>query len=223
MRLYSGPLSLFSRKVEIALHEKSIEFERVEVPFTQTEGYRPKHPDVVAANPKQQVPVLIDGDLTLFDSTLIFEYLEDAYPTPPLYLSDPKGKALCRLVELYADEILLPDIRRLMYRTEPPLADAERQKARQEEGQRGETGILGHYQRLEKQLGSSDYFCGRFTVADIAMFMTVHYAIRLNGPKLDHFPALADWYRRIGERSSAARVIEEIAEADRRLSWPLSA
>ena len=223
MRLYSGPLSLFSRKVEIALHEKRIDFERIEVAFTQTEGYRPKHPDVVAANPKGQVPVLVDGDLTLFDSTVILEYLEDAYPIPPLYPSDAKGKARCRLVELHADEILLPDVRRLMYRTEPPLADAERQKARHEEGQRGEDGILGHYRRLEEQLGSNDYFCGVFTAADIAMFMTIHYVIRLNGPRLDRFPALADWYRRIGKRSSSARVIEEIAEADRTLSWPLSA
>lgn len=36
MRLYSGPLSLFSRKVEIALYEKGIDFERIEVAFTQT-------------------------------------------------------------------------------------------------------------------------------------------------------------------------------------------
>src|SRR3954451_9976116 len=58
MKLYSGPLSLFSRKVEIALHEKGLAFERVMVRFTQTEGYHPKHPDVLAANPKGQVPVL---------------------------------------------------------------------------------------------------------------------------------------------------------------------
>jgi len=64
---------------------------------------------------------------------------------------------------------------------------------------------------------------GAFTAADIAMFMTVHYAIRLNGPRLDSFPALADWYRRIGERPSAARVVQKIAEADRTVSWPLSA
>jgi glutathione S-transferase len=223
MRLYSGPLSLFSRKVEIALHEKRIDFERVEVAFTQTEGYSPKHPDVISANPKGQVPVLVDGDLTLFDSTVILEYLEDAYPIPPLYPSDPVGKACCRLIELYADEILLPDVRRLMYRSEPPLADADRQKARQEEGQRGEDGILDHYRRLEEQLGSKEYFCGVFTAADVAMFITVHYAIRLNGPHFDRFPALADWYWRIGSRSSSSRVIEEIAEADRTLSWPLSA
>ena len=63
MRLYSGPLSLFSRKVEIALYEKRIDFERVEVAFTQTGGYRPKHPDVIAANPKGQVPVLVDDGI----------------------------------------------------------------------------------------------------------------------------------------------------------------
>ena len=92
MKLYSGPLSLFSRKAEIALNEKGIAFERVMVPFNQAQGYSPKHPAVLAANPKGQVPVLVDGDLTLFDSTLIFEYLEDAYPTPPLYPAEAKAR-----------------------------------------------------------------------------------------------------------------------------------
>lgn len=68
MKLYSGPLSLFSRKVEIALREKGIAFEREMVPFSQAEGYSPKHPDVLATNPKGQVPVLVDGDLRLFDN-----------------------------------------------------------------------------------------------------------------------------------------------------------
>jgi glutathione S-transferase len=38
MKLYSGPLSLFSRKVEIALREKSLPFDREMVPFTQEKG-----------------------------------------------------------------------------------------------------------------------------------------------------------------------------------------
>lgn len=126
-------------------------------------------------------------------------------------------------MELDADEILLIDVRRLMYRTEPPSADAERQKTREEEGKRGEESIFGHYRRLEGQLGGRDYFYGTFTVADIAMFTTVHYAVRLNGPRLDGFPALEAWYHRIGGRPSAERVVKEIAEADRKLSWPLNA
>src|SRR3954466_15585127 len=104
--LYVGPLSLYSRKAEIALREKGLAFEQVLVPFTQAKGYSPKHPAVTAANPLQRVPVLVEGDLTLFDSTVILEYLEDAYPAPPLYPRDPKAKAQCRLVELEGDEIL---------------------------------------------------------------------------------------------------------------------
>ena len=51
MKLYSGPLSLFSRKVEIALREKGLAFDRLIVAFSQESGYSPKHPDVLAVNP----------------------------------------------------------------------------------------------------------------------------------------------------------------------------
>src|SRR3569833_1545760 len=121
--LYVGPLSLFSRKAEIALREKGLDYARIMVPFTQEAGYQPKHPVVLQHNPKRQVPVLIEGDLTLFDSTLILEYLEDAYPTPPLYPREAKARARCRVVELEADEILFAPVRNLLYRTEPALAD----------------------------------------------------------------------------------------------------
>jgi glutathione S-transferase len=94
MKVYSGPLSLFSKKVEIALTEKGLAFERVLVPFSQERGYAPKNQDVLAANPRGQVPVLIDGALALYDSTVIFEYLEDAYPKPPLYPAAPGARAV---------------------------------------------------------------------------------------------------------------------------------
>ena len=63
MKIISGPLSMFGAKVEMAAHEKGIDFELVMVPFSQRRGYDPKHPDVLRINPKRQVPVLIDGDL----------------------------------------------------------------------------------------------------------------------------------------------------------------
>ena len=84
MTLYSGPLSMFGAKVEIALREKSIDFDLVMVPFDFERGYTPKHPEVMRMNPKGQVPVIVDSDVELFDSTQIFEYLEDRWPTPPL-------------------------------------------------------------------------------------------------------------------------------------------
>jgi glutathione S-transferase len=220
MKLYSGPLSLFARKIEIALGEKGLQFEREMVPFTQAAGYAPKHPDVLAANPKGQVPVLVDGDLTLFDSTLIFEYLEDAYPTPLLYPKGAKPRARCRLIELSADEILLPLVRHLMFRTVPADPDPARQAQRMAEAERAEVAILDYYAGLEAKLAGRDYFCGDFSVADIAMFMTVLFVLRLRGPRLAAFPALAAWYARIGARPAAAKAASEIAAADRELSPP---
>ena len=68
MKLYSGPLSMFGAKAEIAAHEKGIAFELVMVPFEMVTLYSPKHPEVLRINPKRQVPVLVDGDLEIFDS-----------------------------------------------------------------------------------------------------------------------------------------------------------
>jgi glutathione S-transferase len=218
MQLYSGPLSLFSRKVEIALHEKGLAFERVMVPFSQAAGYAPKHPAVLAANPKAQVPVLVDGDLTLFDSTVILEYLEDAYPKPPLFPTDPKMRARCRLLELQADEILFAPVRLLMHRTEPPHSDPSQRQSQEAEGQRAEAEIRDQYKNLEAILAEKDYFCRAFSVADIALFMTVLFALRLKGPALASHPALAAWHARVSARPAVARVAAEIAAADRALS-----
>ena len=52
MKLYSGPLSLFTAKVRIALDEKGLAHERISVPWSLAARYEPKHPDVVALNPK---------------------------------------------------------------------------------------------------------------------------------------------------------------------------
>ena len=222
MKLYSAPLSLFARKVEIALAEKGLAFERVMAPFTQEQGYRPKLPEVLAANPKGQVPVLEDDGLVLFDSTVIFEYLEDAYPTPPLYPAAPRDKALCRLTELYADEIMLVPLRALMYRSGPRSTDPERRARDREEAQRAETVITDHYGEIERRLGGQDFLCGAaFTVADIAVFMMVLYSLRLAGPPIAAHPRLAAWYERVAARGSVAPVVEEIAAADRALSFPV--
>ncbi len=218
MKLYSGPLSLFARKVEIALGEKGLAFEREMVPFTQAKGYAPKHPVVLAANPKAQVPVLVDGDLTLFDSTVIAEYLEDAYPDRPLFPPDPKARARCRLLELYADEVLFAPVRMLGYRTEPPHPDAQVQAIREEEGRQADALILARYTDLQAELGEKEYFCGAFSVADIGIFMTTLFAIRRKGPGLDAHPGLAAWYARVRARPAAAKAADEIAAADRLLT-----
>jgi len=218
MKLYSGPLSLFSRKVEIALAEKGLAYEREMVPFTQAAGYSPRHPAVLAANPKAQVPVLVDGEQTLFDSTLIFEYLEDAYPEPALFPQGAAARADCRGIELAADEILLPLVARLMYRTEPADPDPVRQGQIEADGLKAEAAITEYYRTMDERLIGQEYFCDKFSVADIAMFMTILFANRLGAPSISNFVVLDQWFSRVKARPSAGKAAEEIAEADRQLS-----
>jgi len=220
--LYSGPLSLFSRKVEIALTEKGLAFQRVVVPFNQTTGYDPRHPEVLALNPKRQVPVLTDCGLVLYDSTVINEYLDEAYPEPKLMPDSPVDRARCRLDELYGDEILFQALKPLMHRTEPPSPDRDRRIAQEADALIAEEGLLRHYDVLEQKLAGRPYFGGRLSMADIALFMSMLFIRRLGGPPLDGYPGLAEWYARLKLRPAFAQVVAEMAEADRRLSFPVA-
>ena len=105
MILYSASLSMFGAKVQIALIEKGIDYQLVMVPYDRDRGYEPRHPEVLRVNPKRQVPILIDGDVELFDSTQIFEYLEDARPAPPLWPREPAARAVARQLEHKSDEV----------------------------------------------------------------------------------------------------------------------
>jgi glutathione S-transferase len=60
---------------------------------------------VLRINPKRQVPVLIDDGVEIFDSTQIFEYLEDRFPDPPLWPREPAARARARQLELKSDEV----------------------------------------------------------------------------------------------------------------------
>lgn len=219
--LYSGPLSLFSRKVEIALNEKGLAFERIMVPFNQTTGYDPRHPEVLALNPKRQVPVLSDCGLVLYDSTVINEYLDEAYPEPKLMPDTPVERARCRLDELYGDEILFQALKPLMHRTAPPSPDRDRRIAQEADALIAEEDLLRHYDVLEQKLAGRQYFGGGLSLADITLFMGMLFIRRLGGASFDGYPGLGEWYARLKLRPAFAQVVAEMAEADRRLSFPV--
>ena len=214
MRLYSGPLSLFSGKVRIALDEKGVPYELVSVPFTRA-GYEPKHPDVLALNPKAQVPVMVDGDLSLFDSTLILEYLEDKHPAPPLHPRDVAQRARCRQLEAAADEILFPSvwdlIREVFYKPDASTRDTAAIATAQ-------TAITAHYDRLERQLGEQLHLCGDVSVADIAYFMTITFATSLGQGLGEAHSGLQAWYGRLLDRPAFQRERERLMTANRSLA-----
>jgi glutathione S-transferase len=206
MKLYSGPLSLFTAKVRIALREKGLHAEIVDVPFG-LQGYQPKHPEVRARNPKAQVPVLVDGDLDLWDSTVILEYLEDRHPEPALYPREPRAKAACRQLEAYADEVLfqpiLPLIQEVFYQRDPEARDQARI------GEASAT-LREHHVDLDARLGDAGYFCGDFSVADATIFLCCMFGATLGVPVGNATPRLAAWTARVGVRPSISAEAEEM-------------
>lgn len=209
MILYSGPLSLFTGKVRIALDEKGLDYELVSVPFSRA-GYEPKHPAVLEINPKRQVPVLVDGDLAIYDSTIIFEYLEDRHPSPPLYPRDAAMKARVRVREAAADEILFPHVLELVREVFYKPTGAGRDEALVT---RSRAGIAAHYAVLERQLGEQPFLCGDFSVADIGYFMTITFATSLGQGLGAGEPGLQAWYGRLLGRPSFARELEGLTTA----------
>jgi glutathione S-transferase len=102
MLLYEHPLSSYAQKVKIALREKGLDF-KVETPSALGSGKADGA--FAAASPRHEVPALIDGDVRIFDSTIILEYLEDKFPTPPLLPRDPAARANARMIEELCDTL----------------------------------------------------------------------------------------------------------------------
>jgi len=204
--IYSGPLSMFGAKVEIAAREKGVAFRLVMVPFDVERGYAPKHPEVLRINPKRQVPVLVDGDVEIFDSTQIFEYLEDRWPEPPLWPCSIGARAEARRLEHCADEVFFPHVIRLMnLRANPDPVDAP-------EWKEARAGIERYYGAMEQLLADREFMAGTFSYADIAFTMAQFFAARHTVPMTAEHPNLLAWRRRVFARPAVARVVGAMAD-----------
>jgi glutathione S-transferase len=197
MKLYSGPLSMFGAKAEIAAHEKGLAFELVMVPFEMKTLYQPKHPEVLRINPKRQVPVLIDGDVEIFDSTQIFEYFESIKPEPALWPADPKARARARLLEHKSDEVYFPPIVRLMGLQATP-DDPAAVEAR--------AAALAFYDGMEKAMGDKEWLTDSHSYADIAFYMAQIFGDRMGAPMTDAHPKLQAWRDRMSARPAVRQV-----------------
>ncbi|WP_368911874.1 glutathione S-transferase family protein [Taklimakanibacter deserti] len=202
MRLYSGPLSMYGAKTQIAALEKGLDVEVIMVPFDMERLYEPKHPEVLRINPKKQVPVLIHGAVEIFDSTQIFEYFEELKPQPALWPADAAARARARLLELKSDEVFFPPIIRLMGlqdRPDDPAAVAAREASAR------------FYEEMELELARVDYLAGTYAYADIAFYMAQLFAARMGAPMTKATPKLIAWRKRLTERPAIRQVAGAMA------------
>jgi glutathione S-transferase len=202
MILYSAALSMFGAKVQIALIEKGIDFQLVMVRYDRDRGYEPRHPEVLRVNPKRQVPVLIDGDVEIFDSTQIFEYLEDVQPAPPLWPLEPAARAAARLLEVKSDEVYFPHVIQLMGlqdRPDDPAAVAARD------------GASRYYLEMDALLVDREWLAGDYTFADIAFYMAALFGERMGAVLGQETPRLLAWRERMTLRPAVMPVVTAMA------------
>jgi glutathione S-transferase len=94
LTLYHFVNSVASQKVRIVLHEKNLDFEAREIALFESAQF---DPDYLKLNPRGYVPTLVHDGKPVGESTVICEYLDDAFPDPPLRPADPHERARMRL------------------------------------------------------------------------------------------------------------------------------
>lgn len=108
MELYQFELSHYCEKVRLILDYKGLDYRKVEV----TPGIGQL--DLYRLSGQRQVPVLKDGTEIIADSSAIAHYLEAKYPDRPILPTDPKLRALCLMLEDWADESIGLGARKVM-------------------------------------------------------------------------------------------------------------
>lgn len=200
MKLYDYPDCPFAQKVRVVLAEKELEYEKIFVDLRT--GEHRQNAEFLKLNPYGKVPVLIDDEIVVYDSTIINEYLEDEYPHPALMPADSSGRARVRTMEDFCDNSFLPSAGFVQAELSKPQGeqDAERLQRYRNELARG-------LKRLEGFLAGKEYLVGgQFSLADIAFVPALLILPRLG---VDVDPALRGvtaWINRLKQRPSVKGV-----------------
>jgi len=197
IKLYTFPPSTNSRKVRIALLEKGLEFERINVDLSKREH---KGAEYLKIHPFGQIPALDDEGFIIYDSTVINEYLDDEYPYPPLMPEDSEGRARARLMEDFRDSHFNPYFVHIIQETRKP--EGERDTARIDNAK---AEIAKAFDRIEKDLKGKEYLAGAFSLADVAFMSNIELLDRFGIPiDAAQYPNTVAWIARLKARPSFA-------------------
>jgi len=232
--LYHNAASTCSQKVRLVLAEKGLEYESRDVDLI---GGGQHDAEYVKLNPNHVVPTIVDGGGVFVESTLINEYLEDAYPEPALSPRDAAGRHAMRLWTKRIDE-LHPNAGTITYGigTRPMLV-ARGQEAIEahvaqipNEARRAQRlSVIQHGLKAPEFVGAIAAFCAfldqmqhdlserewlagdTYSLAEAA---ALPYVMRLDHlamtPFIDARPKVADWYARVQARPSFETAIAKL-------------
>jgi glutathione S-transferase len=199
MHLYFNPLSTYSQKVLIALYEKDIAF---------TPQIVTRDPDALAAYrkvyPLGKIPLLVDADRTIPESSIIIEYLDQRVPKGPrLIPADPDASRRVRFHDRIFDLYLNDSVTTIFFdgRKPPEKRDADAVTKSKET-------IDTIYRYLDEHLARNAWAYGdSFSMADCAAAPAFGY-LRMVHPFASH-PRVSAYWNRLAERPSIQRVLAE--------------
>lgn len=210
--VYEHPLSPYAQKVKIALDEKSVPY-ATKMPVAIGSGQPDR--EFLKANPRGEVPALIDGDVTVFDSTIILEYIEDKWPEPALLPREPALRAKARMIEEVMDTHFEPinwGLGEIRW-----FKRAEGERARTIEAH-ASAQARGTYSWLSRQLDAHDWFNGQqFGWADLSVVPYLNGA-RGNGIGPDDASPLGQWLKRANARPSVQKAAKAAADSIRAMN-----
>jgi glutathione S-transferase len=196
-----SPISPYVRKVLTVCAAKGVEVETDPiVPFFGSDEF-------TRLSPLRRIPVFIDGAVTLSDSSVICQYLEDAQPSPTLYPADIAERARARWLEEYADTRLGDVFIWKLFNDAvigPAVFGSARDADRRAKALETEVPDLLGY--LEGQL-AGDFFCGALSIADLSVapfFGNLAWARA--EPDWSRWPRLRAWLDRALEESALGRL-----------------
>ena len=186
--LYDAGRCPYCARVRIALAEKGIEYETVEVDLDDRPAW------IYEKNPLGRVPVLEEDTFVLAESAVIDEYLDERYPEPPLWPADPAARALGRMLVFRFDELSRP-----YYALRRGEDDARER-------------LDAVLTTLDAALQEQRFLSGlEFGLADIAYIPWILRARDRMDVDLERFPALSEWVGRLAERPSIAAELDVVA------------
>jgi glutathione S-transferase len=202
--LYSHPFSNYGAKVAIVLRHKAVPYEERRPPGGLGS---PAYRSIVRTG---TIPAIVHGELVLSESETINEYLEEAFPEPPMLPGDAALRARQRLLARFHDLAVEPPVRALFRQVDPQ----RRERAVIEER------VAELHQRLEQLEAMADpqpfLATPRLGLADCGYAPTLMLAemvLEALGHRLRLGPKLAAWRERLEAEPAVAEVLAATREA----------
>jgi len=199
--LYGPGYSTYTRTARLALEEKGIRYRLVEVDFLRGANKTPEH---LSRHPFGKVPVLEHGNLKLYETAAITDYIDSAFAGTPLQPKDARVRArMLQVIGITVSYIYAPMVGQILVeRLIKPVLGQTTDQTVVDSGMRRLRKGLGVLEHLVE--GSSSIIEGSVSLADL--YLVPMWAYFLQTPEAEAvvptLPRLANWWTAMSVRPS---------------------